>query len=1079
MYIKNKAIFVLYIIALIIINLYISIPVFALDPHNGIHHYIHKSWQLQDGLPQSSIQAITQTKDGYIWLGTEEGLVRFDGIQFKIFDKKNTASFTNNNIKAIYEDESGILWIGTYDGGLLQYKDHLFKIVIKASDMPDKRISAITGDNDGNLWISTKSGGLIKYKNGLHKTFTIKNGLSSNNINSIYRDSKGNLWIGTFDAGLALYKNNTFKTFDKKDGLSGNNISAIYEDKDGVLWIGTSDKNLNFYKNGHFHIFNPDELIFKSQIQSIYQDKDKNLWIGTFGSGLIRYSNNKLLSFTSEDGLTNDMISAIYEDREGNIWIGTYGGLNVLKESRVKVYTQKDGLSHDDITTIFEDSNNDLWIGTWDKGLNRFHNNKFSSFSNFHGLSNNQIKSIYEDKKGNIWIGTFGGGITLYSNGNFSTISKNDGLSNNSVLAIYGDNNGYLWIGTYGGGLNRYKDGNIEVFTIKDGLSSNDILTIFEDSKSNIWIGTEGGGLNLYSNGIFKNFTEENGFYNKMVFAFYEDSSSNLWIGTRDGLYLYKNNKFVVYTTKEGLFDDTVLAILEDNNNNLWMSCNKGIFSVNKNELLNIAKGKSEKIKSVSYGIEDGMKSQECNGGFQSAGFKTKNGNLYFPTTKGLIEIDPDNLPSNKTVPNVIIERVITNGENRDIENQLTFDAETDKIEIHYTAPSFVSPNKVKFEYMLEGIDEDWVKANTRRAAYYTTIPPGKYKFKVKACNNDGLWNNTGATIEFEKLPHFYQTKWFYIFCVFIVVLIFYGIYDFRVRKEKTKQKRLENFNVKLKNEVNKQTLELKKRNQDLSEKKIELENVLSDLKISQQKMTQQARMASLGNLVSGVSHEIGNPLNAVITGTDVIEMTIEDAENLFVDLPVEPEHLDEIELVLDKFKNAHNLILEGNKRIKKIIGNFRSFLQSGKVSLEEYDIKDGIKSCIMLLHKRIESQNIEVITNFNDLPLIKCKAGEINQVITNLIINSLDVMPESGKIEISGRVIGKNIEISFSDTGPGIVEEIRESIFDPFFTTKDPSKGTGLGLYMSHEIISGIGGELSLLDSEVGALFSIQLPVE
>ena len=906
--------------------------------------------------------------------------------------------------------------------------------------------------------------------------------------------------MGTKKGLFQLSENHSVKHFNNEIKLSISKVLTIYEDKNNNLWVGTYGNGLIKIKNNKAQVFTINDGLSSNKIYRVTEDKQKNLWIGTYGGGLNRLTNDKFSFISSDSGLTNNMVLSIFEDFENNLWIGTYSGLNRIKDGKLITLTTKDGLLDNDINAVLEDNSRTLWIGTWDKGVSKLNNNNFTNLTTMNGLSSNVIKSLYMDTSENLWIGTYGGGLNKYKDGKINIYTTEDGLPENNISSILQDKNKNLWIGTYGNGLSLFKNGNFKTFSTQNGLSSNLILSILEDSKQNMWVGTKGGGINKIKNGKIEVLNTKKGLSNNTIYKIYQDNDGLFFIGTNNGLNLVRNNIITVITSKHGLFNDTIFTILEDGKSNLWMSCNKGIFKVNKKDILLFEKGMIDIIKSDFYDTDDGMKSRECNGGFQPSGVKTKSGKLYIPTIKGLVEINPLLSLENNYIPPVYIESIKVDGKVVKEVDDLILKAHIKRLEFKYTALSYTSPKKVKFKYMLEGFDSEWIEAGTNRTSNYTNLSDGNYTFKVKACNNDGIWNEVGAKLNFKKLPHFHETFLFYLLIFIIITLLMFYSYYLKVKKIKIKQKELSAFNLILKKEVETQTLLLQEKNQDLdnANKKLnknqfeiektnqQLKNTLDkltktykELKDTQSKMIQQARLVALGNLVAGVSHEISNPLSSVMGGTLYLKRYLDKTENLISELSIKKEEESDFSKIHSRAKRSIEMLKEGHSRIRKITDNFRSYLKAGDVSKEEYDLKEGVNLCFKLMDKRIDEQKINVNIDISeDIPTINCRPNELNQVLTNLIINSLDVMPDGGKITINASIMNNNIEIVFSDTGPGIEKEHKESIFDPFFTTKPPSEGTGLGLYISSEIIKRHGGELLLQEKESGTSFLIKLPL-
>jgi ligand-binding sensor domain-containing protein/signal transduction histidine kinase len=758
--------------------LVLAATVVALDPSKTIDQHIHDVWQTEQGLPQSSVVAIVQTRDGYLWLATQEGLVRFDGIRFTVFDKRNTPEIKENNIQALLEDHEGTLWFGTEGGGLTRLRDGRFTTYTSKDGLADGIIDAIFEDRKGDIWVGTL-GGLSRLREGQFITYTTKSGLAGDTVLSICEDRAGSLWIGTEEGGISRLNSGRFTTLTTSDGLANNLVRAIIEDHDGGLWIATGD-GLSRLKDGRFVTYKTKDGLSDNSVLSLLEDSGGDIWVGTAG-GLNRFRNGRFDRYSAKDGLSADHVAAICEDREGSLWIGTYeGGLNRLKTGRFSTYTTADGLPDNMVRPVCEDRTGCLWIGTA-RGLSRFANGKFTTYTKADGLTDNSILSLCEDGNQSLWVGT-NNGLSRFKNGRFTSYSARHGLSNTTVLSICEERKGVVWFGT-DSGLNRFDGEKFAIFTTKDGLTNDSVWALAVDREGTVWIGTDGGGLNRWKDGIFSALTTSDGLANDIVLSLYEDPQGTLWIGTSGGLSRLKDGTLTSYTTQHGLFDDVVFQILEDSRANLWMSCNKGIFRVSKAELEACAAGKRTSISSISYSTSDGMKSRECNGGFQPAGWKTKDGRLWFPTVKGVATIDPENIKLNQQPPPVIVERLLADNESIRLSGNIRLDPGREKFEFHYTALSLLAPEKVKFRYKLEGFDEEWVDAGNRREASYTNIPAGSYRFRVIASNNDGIWNEEGASLEFYLKPRFYQTYLFYGLTAVAVALLAGGLYRLRLRQ--------------------------------------------------------------------------------------------------------------------------------------------------------------------------------------------------------------------------------------------------------------------------------------------------------
>ncbi|MEP7340012.1 MAG: two-component regulator propeller domain-containing protein [Acidobacteriota bacterium] len=763
--------------------------------------YRHDVWGVEQGLPQTSVQTLLQTRDGYLWFGTIEGLVRFDGVRFTIFDKSNTPVMKNHNAQALCEDRAGDLWIGT-SGGLLRYRAGSFTLYTTAEGLASNLIKTLYEDRAGQLWIGTDGGGLNRFTAGAFTLFTSTDGLPGNYVSSLTEDAAGALWIGT-NAGLGRFKDGSFSAFGTKDGLSSAWVSALFADRAGALWVGT-DNGLNRLQHGRWTVFTTKDGLSINNILSVYEDRQGSLWVGTRGGWLNRFGQGRFTAFAAKEDLLNTSVQAIHEDREGNLWVGGQAnGLNRFSVGKFTTYTTAEGLSYDVTNTIQEDRQGNVWIGTIG-GLSRLSNGVFTNFGIRDGLSHSRVMAFTEDHDGNLWIATGDGKLNRFRDGRFSLFAAQSQLPKNMIRAVYEDRAGALWIGTGGSGLSRCQAGQCVTFTTQDGLAENFIRIVTEDRAGNLWIGTRTNGLSRFKDGRFTNYSSRDGLAKEAVLSLYEDGAGYLWVGTYGGgLSRIKDGRITTYTVREGLYDDVAHQILEDGRGNLWISCNKGIYRVSKHELNLVAEGRLKSVTSVAYGLEDGMKSRECNGASPPSGWKTRDGRLWFPTIKGVVVIDPEHLEFNTLPPPVAIDRMLVDKQPVSPGQAAHLPPGEGDLEFHYAGLSFVAPEKVRFKYKLEGFDKDWVNADARRVAYYTNIAPGQYHFRVVACNNDGVWNEAGATLDFYLAPHLYQTFWFYALCLLAGILAGIALYRLRVNRMKARE-------VELLWQVNEQTRELR-----------------------------------------------------------------------------------------------------------------------------------------------------------------------------------------------------------------------------------------------------------------------------
>jgi ligand-binding sensor domain-containing protein/tRNA A-37 threonylcarbamoyl transferase component Bud32 len=781
---KVVAVFIMLLLAM-----FFRGAVFALDPGRDVTQYIIDAWNSESGLPTNSILALLQTGDGYLWLGTEEGLLRFDGVTFTTFDENNTPEITNNFINWLCEDSNKTLWIGIRGGGLVRWKNNAFRHYTREDGLLHDVINCVTEGPGGALWIGTQGGGVFKFQDNKFSQFPKLNGLPCETVRTIYKDSKENLWFGT-NTGLIRMRDNQFANYDMKKNAEENFIRALYEGSDGTLWIGTQ-KGL-FRMRGETIIPTTFNIDFSNmRINALYGDSEKNIWIGSNTNGLFRYrqADGTFSNLSKTAGLADDTIRTIAGDREGNLWIGgAFGGLNRLRDGKFKAFGSREGLADDVVFAVIEDSNGYMWIGA-NNGLTRTRlkgdGRESLYFSVKDGLSNAAVDSIYEDRQGFIWVGT-DYGLNQLKNSPAKIEKVKQYNLEGYVMTILEDSPGNLWAGTTRGLFKKEKNSaswQKVSYEIKGkGEHFKHVNSIYEDNKKNLWFSTYSCGLTKYSGGAYTVYNNKHGLGCVSLNCIYEDADGVLWIGTINGLDRFKDEKFTHFTIKDGLFNNNIYKILEDKKGNFWISCNKGIFTVNKKDLNNYAEKTITAIPCTVYGKDDGMRSSECNGGFQTAGCKTRDGKLWFPTMKGVAIIDPENLIINTLPPPVVVEQVALDGIPASQGEKLTVQPGVKRIEFRYTALSFRVPKRVKFMYRLEGYAKEWVDAGTLRLATYTNLDAGDYRFQVTACNDDGVWNDKGAVVSFSVIPPYWKTWWFRILALMVFAVVSYVMINF-IRK--------------------------------------------------------------------------------------------------------------------------------------------------------------------------------------------------------------------------------------------------------------------------------------------------------
>jgi signal transduction histidine kinase/ligand-binding sensor domain-containing protein len=631
----------------------------ASDSRNTLDQYGRQTWLTENGLPQNTVRAILQSRQGYLWLATEGGLVRFDGVRFAVFDTETTPEIKSNNITSLLEDHAGVLWFGTSEG-------------------------------------------LSRLDNGQFRTYTTADGLPADNIRSLFLDRAGAV-CATATTGTVRFNNGHF--VPTKDELPANTIER----------------------------FPAGDPLSRDTILSTYQDREGNLWVGTDSSGLTILRKQPFTTYT------NDQVRCVFEDRHANVWIGTNGGgLTRFSNGKIGLLTTANGLASNVILSLAEDISGDLLIGTPD-GLNRLHDGKFSLLTSADGLAEDFVRSLYADTDGSVWAGTRRG-LSHIKDGRVTTYTQANGLGSDLIGAIVRAPNNDLWIGTLHG-LTRLRNGTFRNYTVDDGLSGNIVTDLYLDSQGTLWIATQSGGLGRFRDEIFTRFPPQLG------------------------------------------IPETIYGITEDSAANLWLAAKTGIFRVSKSELNAFAGRLGGNITVVPYGTSDGLRVSECSGGGHPAVWKDRSGAIWFSTAKGAAVLRSGGSTLNRLPPPVVIESVLVDDRAFDPARLTEVAPGHSRLSFEYAGLSFIAPQKVQFRYRLEGFDRDWIDAGTRRIAYYTNVPPGHYRFHVIARNNDGFWNQQGASFAIYLQPHYYQTWWFALLLLAAATVAAYAIYSWRVRQ--------------------------------------------------------------------------------------------------------------------------------------------------------------------------------------------------------------------------------------------------------------------------------------------------------
>ncbi|HTS24952.1 MAG TPA: two-component regulator propeller domain-containing protein [Bryobacteraceae bacterium] len=759
--------------ALVVLSLYPH-SADALDPRKSLTQYSRLVWTQQDGLPQDTIRAIAQTTDGYLWVGTDEGLARFDGYEFKVFDKGN-GDLPGNSITALASAAGGALWIGT-SNGLAEYRDRRFHTYTTKDGLPDNAITALYEDHGGTLWI-VAGVYLSRFQDGKFTNFAPDAEFPVTSVRQIREDLNHDLWVAGFSRIVKMAGGHFVTVVDPKD-LNGDIVTCMAAARDGTFWIGGSAGILRRSATGEIRRYGVRDGLPDMLVRALWEDRDGNIWAGT-NLGLARLDGDRFV--TSRDEESRNIVRALFEDREGNLWVGSNSGLTRYRDDILTVYGKSEGLPSDEPNAVFQDHAGRIWVGFHDQGLMLFSGRDSRVFTTREGLPNNEVFSIRETRDGDLLIGARGGLARMHG-GRFTTFVPPDPLGRVNVYDAMEDATGRIWLATPGG-LDELQGGRIRTVELSVPLLIGAVVALCQGRDGAVWAATYGKGLWRVRGSDHHLFTTADGLASDEIRSLYQDPEGTLWIGTfGGGLNAFRNGKFQKFTSRDGLLSDNVTDVTDDGQS-LWLSTTRGICRISKLQLRELADGRRTKLDAVNYGVEDGLRSASCSPSFPigSGGLRTFDGRIWFTTSRGLAVYEPGARSQAILSPAAQIVEIAVDGSPVDLATFRKIGPQSERIQIRYAGVHLRAPERVQYSVKLDGVDTQWREEGSRRIIDYNSLHHGPYRFTVKA-------EVPGAppseqSIAFEVEPRFYETAWFRMLAAAMVAALAWAVYQLRLRQ--------------------------------------------------------------------------------------------------------------------------------------------------------------------------------------------------------------------------------------------------------------------------------------------------------
>ncbi len=1057
-----------------------------------------KNWTIEDGLPVNAVNSITQDNDGFIWFTTYDGLVRFDGLNFKVYNHANTEAMPHNRTTHIHIQQGVGMWMAMEYVGMILIQDGKFYHFGPEQGMVNSDITHLFELSDYRMFFTTHDGPFI-FQNGEIKRFFRGENELQERANHILEEEDGSIWMATHDGMFYFREGEEPVKYDISDIPEQNSFWRLARDRDGTIIAGTR-KGVYYFDGSQFkpvakykeingldvyRIYIDEEKRLFSTVRGLFEERngslvklednrddseeayykffrDSNgqLWVIGDQGTLSIYKDGRLVAFDAIRGLKDIYYNEVYEDKEGNIWLSTNkNGLFRIKKTIVRTIGKLEGLSGDNILGLYQDSEGIFWAGTRGDGLNKIDGNKITYYTLFNSnssrsISSNIVHSIVEDTLGDIWIGNYQKGIDIITPEKVKHIDFGKTPDLNDIRALYRDHEGNIWAGTYGGLVKVDQHGeDHKIFDRSDGLTGMQIRYITQAEDNSYWIGTLDGGVSHYKDGKFQNYTHDQGLSSNNIRSVYVDEFEEgvVWVGTENnGLNRIKNGKITFVNMEDGLPDYNIHWITQDENGWLWMSSNKGVIKILKSELNAYLNGKLDSFRLIHFGRQDGMRNPEGNGSFQEAGIRTNNNKLWFSTQEGVAIFETTDEVKAQVFPKVIISDVVAKGESFSTDS-IRFDSDIDDFTIYFHAVTFTNPEKTRFRYKMGDLTQDWVEIGYEREVHFSDTPPGDYTFLVQATNSEGEWGDGAGKLLVTVTPKYYQRVWFYLLLVVGLVGLFTMISKLRFQRLIKKQEKLEDV-------INEQTRQLRAEKSAIEEQKKVIEKQAQHL---------EEVNKTKDKFFSIIAHDLKNPFQAMLGYSEFLESDL--------------QKMDKKELT-----ESIGIIRKSSKSLYNLTENLLHWanLQTGKIKphIERCSVAEIIEKNKSLFLQSAKQKNIQL--NFEAEKEIDLMADRnmIDTVIRNLVSNAIKFTNQDGKVMLKAGCKETYCTIEISDNGIGMNDELLSGVLSLDSKSRRDGTGnetgTGLGLILCKEMVEMNSGKLEIESVEgKGTTFRVILP--